>query len=294
MAQVCSLDFSTSPVKSTFEDKDFLVGPKSSSFMNQGSSHFQQARITPDLFTFLSSSSSSDLEPLPIGAYKSPYHKAAQESMLKESIEFLFGSAPSSKRKLEEEGASMSVMNKNKKRKRWDNDDVSDDGSDQSSQSDGLRFRPYQNQQWGERFEDLKEFRRTNGHCSVPYDNPPNPTLARWVKRQRYQYKLFNEGQPSAMTEERIQALEGVGFVWDTYTAAWERRMSELRNFQAIHGHVNVPATYRVNKKLAAWVKCQRRQHKLFAHGKPSTLTHDRVEDLNRMNFQWEMRGSRQ
>jgi len=293
MALVCSFDFKTHPMKSTNPDMDFLKGLMTTStlLMNQDSFHFQQeGRITPDEPMFSSSVLAADLEPVPIGAYyKNPYHQAAQQSILKESVEFLFGSSSSSKQ--EEDGASMVSKNSSnkKKRKRCDNDDLSDDDS---ARSDAFRFRPYQNQQWGDRFEELKDFRRTNGHCSVPYDHPPNPSLARWVKRQRYQYKLFMEGQPSAMTEERLLSLEAVGFVWDTYTAAWERRISELRTFRAMHGHCNVPATYRPNKKLAAWVKCQRRQYKFFSEGKASTLTRDRVNDLNQMDFQWELRGN--
>jgi hypothetical protein len=284
MALVCSIDFKTSPINPSLHDLDFMGGRSNTTSLD--SFHFEQGRVTPDLPMFTPSSSSSfetyDLEPVPIGAIKTPYHQAHLQSMLKESVELLFGSSS-----CQEDDCSV------KKRKRSDSD-LSDDDCSRESRSDVLRFRPYQNQQWGERFEDLKEFKRANGHCSVPYDHPPNPSLARWVKRQRYQYKLYIEGEPSAMTDERLQALEAVGFVWDTYTAAWERRLSELRTFQAQHGHTNVPATYRANKKLAAWVKCQRRQYKLFSEGKDSTLTLDRVEDLNRMGFQWGMRGNKQ
>jgi len=258
--------------------------------MDVDSFQFPKERITSGVPMFsspLCSIPTDDLEPVPIGTCKTPYHQVAQQSMLKESIDFLFGSSFSVS-KFEGNGAiMMSSNNKNKKRKRFDLDDLFDDYSSLPSREDAIRFRPYQNQQWCDRFEELKEFRRINGHCAVPYDHPANPTLARWVKRQRYQYKLYVEGRPSAMTEERMHLLEEMGFVWDTYMAAWERRMGELRRFQAMHGHANVPATYRVNRKLAAWVKCQRRQYKLFREGKPSTLTLQRVGDLNQMNFQW-------
>uniref|UniRef100_A0A7S4I127 Helicase-associated domain-containing protein n=1 Tax=Odontella aurita TaxID=265563 RepID=A0A7S4I127_9STRA len=47
---------------------------------------------------------------------------------------------------------------------------------------------------------------------------PAHPQLARWVKRQRYQYKLMSEGKRSTTTEERIRELERAGFVWSVRT----------------------------------------------------------------------------
>ena len=46
------------------------------------------------------------------------------------------------------------------------------------------RFRQYQSDQWMDRFEDLLEFKRENGHCLVPHNFPPNQQLAQWTKRQ--------------------------------------------------------------------------------------------------------------
>ena len=235
--------------------------------------------VAPDFSIFApSAAGTADLEPLPMNVHRNPQHQAALHSMLNESVSFVMG----------EDGGAKKISGNDKKRKRDDSE-----GMESIKDSDPERFRAYQAEQWDQRLDDLFEFRRIHGHCSVPYDYPANPTLARWVKRQRYQYKLFKEGQNSAMTQRRIEALEAAGFVWDTYTAAWERRISELRAFKAENGNCNVPATYRANKKLAAWVKCQRRQYKLFQEGKPNTLTQDRIDALNQMGFHWEMRSYR-
>lgn len=48
------------------------------------------------------------------------------------------------------------------------------------------RFRQYQAEQWTEKFQELMEFRGQRGHCNVPHSFDENPSLARWVKRQRY------------------------------------------------------------------------------------------------------------
>jgi hypothetical protein len=89
--------------------------------------------------------------------------------------------------------------------------------SETSSSDDPIsysRFRGYQADQWTEMFEELCAFTKKNGHCQVPHGYPTNESsLARWTKRQRYQYKLRLEDKPSTMTEDRIGALNALGFV---------------------------------------------------------------------------------
>lgn len=154
------------------------------------------------------------------------------------------------------------------------------------------KFRPYQEEKWKERFEDLLAFRSKNKNCLVPHTYPTNPTLARWVKRQRYQYKLFQQGEQSSMTQERIDMLDDVGFVWHSHEVVWQERLSELLDFKKRHGDCLVPSNYAPNPKLATWVKCQRRQYKLHLRGSPSNITVDRIKILENIGFEWELRSS--
>jgi hypothetical protein len=151
-------------------------------------------------------------------------------------------------------------------------------------------FRAYQAEQWTQRFEELCEFCKLNGHCQVPHTFTKNPALARWVKRQRYQYKLRLENKPATMTDERISVLEKIGFVWDSHVAAWEERRFELIEYKKSYGHCNVPSNYSNNRQLAVWVKRQRRQYKFFWDGKPSSMTNQRITALESIGFEWELR----
>ncbi|CAJ1952789.1 unnamed protein product [Cylindrotheca closterium] len=154
-----------------------------------------------------------------------------------------------------------------------------------------LRFRPYQNERWEQCFSDLLKYRQQYGHCCVPHTYDRNPALARWVKRQRYQFKLRSQGKESTMTIRRVQALEEAGFIWDSHNATWEERLNELKEYRRINGHCEVPTHYQQNKKLATWVKCQRRQYKLYRDGRQSTMTPERIDELDQMDFSWGMRG---
>ena len=166
------------------------------------------------------------------------------------------------------------------------------------------RFRSYQSDQWALRFQDLNAFRQEFGHCHVPHVFPANPALAQWVKRQRYQYKLYQRGAHSTLTPERLQGLRQLGFVFDSHMAAWEERMEELRRYHAKFGTCRVvPNASRVVvgagtsgdssssskdwTQLAMWIKTQRRQYRLFQKGQPSTMTVERIAQFDKLGLVW-------
>jgi len=153
-----------------------------------------------------------------------------------------------------------------------------------------VRFRRYQADQWMERFEDLINYKEENCHCLVPHSYPENQQLAQWVKRQRYQFKLKSLGRHSTLTDERQKELEDMGFVWDSHKAAWYERLEALKKYHAKHGNCMVPTNYEEDRPLAVWVKCQRRQLKLFRKGRRSTMTEDRFQELEKLGFEWNPR----
>jgi hypothetical protein len=185
---------------------------------------------------------------------------------------------------------------------RGTDDDMDDDDG---SQSDQGRFREYQACQWSRRFQQLVEYKNIHGHVCVPHTSRDAPSLGRWVKRQRYQYKLWQDCRPeSTMTQDRINALESIGFVWESHEGTWETRFNELERFYQEHGHSNVPSNHS-NNKLATWVKYQRRQFKLQKNQKNwtiplstskaphSSLTADRIKKLQSLGFEWQLRRCR-
>lgn len=153
---------------------------------------------------------------------------------------------------------------------------------------------PYQDdKQWSAMYEELCEYRRQKGHCNVPCLHQQNMQLARWVKRQRYQYQLILGGKRNRMSLKRIESLNDIGFVWDAQRAAWYDRLAELKDFKRKNGHCSVPSNFEENASLATWVKCQRRQYKLRREGKPNFMTRQRIHELEKIGFEWELRTSK-
>lgn len=164
------------------------------------------------------------------------------------------------------------------------------DDSDSDSGSSGLKYRQYQAENWSERYESLVAFRKNHGHCLVPNSYPEDVALAQWVKRQRYQYKLKQESKRSTLSDERVNALENIGFVWDSHRAVWDERFNELLAYKRVNGNCNVPSRYTENRQLAVWVKRQRRQYKFFCTNKPSSMTEERITRLESIRFEWDLR----
>jgi hypothetical protein len=62
------------------------------------------------------------------------------------------------------------------------------------------------------RLRQLKEYKDRYGTCLVPTSYPK---LGTWCHHQRRQYKKWKEGKESHITQERIDKLEELGFVWN-------------------------------------------------------------------------------
>lgn len=140
---------------------------------------------------------------------------------------------------------------------------------------------------WQDNFHQLLLFRMNHNHCFVPCVYRPNPSLASWAKRQRYQYRLFVNGKKASINLERIKLLESVGFVWNSQKALWQERLRELVSFKEKYGTCDVPSHFPQNQPLATWVKCQRRQYRLYRQRQPSNISHERIKTLEKHGFSW-------
>ena len=117
---------------------------------------------------------------------------------------------------------------------------------------------------------------------------------------------MFQEGKPSNMSQDRLQALESSGFTWrdpsrtrkrsDTRQETWDGFLSQLVDFKVKYGHFMVN---KVNKTLekgnrlgrldefCGWV---RKQYMLYKEGQPCQLTDEKVKQLREIDF-WLERG---
>eukprot|EP00815_Leptocylindrus_aporus_P009886 CAMPEP_0116067736 /NCGR_PEP_ID=MMETSP0322-20121206/11229_1 /TAXON_ID=163516 /ORGANISM="Leptocylindrus danicus var. apora, Strain B651" /LENGTH=350 /DNA_ID=CAMNT_0003554685 /DNA_START=139 /DNA_END=1192 /DNA_ORIENTATION=- len=134
---------------------------------------------------------------------------------------------------------------------------------------------------WLEMFEALKVFKQKYGNCLVPNYCSENVKLGIWVKTQRYQYRLLNEGKPAKISNERIMLLNSVGFVWDVskmieeeHRKGWDRNLHRVKLFKLEHGHCNIPSKFeKGNNGLGAWMSRNRANYRLKQSGLRSSMT---------------------
>ena len=71
--------------------------------------------------------------------------------------------------------------------------------------------------------------------------------LGNWVRWQRVQYKRFMEGKSFPITQDRIDILNDIGFIWDPWHDSFDLLLSKLVEYKETHGNSNVPKRYKDN-----------------------------------------------
>lgn len=155
---------------------------------------------------------------------------------------------------------------------------------------------------WETRIKELKEYKKKHGTVVVPKDYEANKKLGRWVDHQLSFYSMKLAGQETPLTDERVKELEALGFSPDILEGTehapdsghssvldsnWKKRLDELKKYRQEHGDCSVPKRYKPNTALGYWVNTQRKHYKLKQEGKKSTMTDERIQELEKLGFAW-------
>ncbi len=125
------------------------------------------------------------------------------------------------------------------------------------------------------RLDELKALVASDG--KVKRTNQYEPGMKTWLYHQQ---RCFREGK---LSKDKIQALRDVGVTLKmTQRVSWDARLMELIEFKRIHGHCNVPATWRHNKELGSWVGTQRK------YKRTGKLSDERISALTSVGLEWE------
>ena len=71
-------------------------------------------------------------------------------------------------------------------------------------------------QMWNIRLQELRDFKKSHGHCEVDLDyTSPHYDLALWIREQRMLHLRASEGIPSHLEQLHIEELDNLGFNWN-------------------------------------------------------------------------------
>ena len=100
------------------------------------------------------------------------------------------------------------------------------------------KLREINDAKWESKLELLRQYKKDKGDCLVPRDYTVNgEALGRWVERQREAFRKFQEDEQSAtITQERIDKLNAIGFVWNPHETQWNSKLELLRQYKEDKG----------------------------------------------------------
>ena len=138
----------------------------------------------------------------------------------------------------------------------------------------GFQFDRY-NDRWESRYCELVKFKEVHGHDNVPDSWPEKLRLARWVMTQR---QMNRKGK---LSQDRIQKLEAIGFVWCRQDHGWYKIYWRLVNYKKVHVNCDVPLMWKEDPQLGSWVIKQRYWRK------KGLLKNERIRKLDEVGMRW-------
>mmetsp|Transcript_25990 Transcript_25990/g.29715 ORF Transcript_25990/g.29715 Transcript_25990/m.29715 type:complete len:287 (-) Transcript_25990:276-1136(-) len=179
---------------------------------------------------------------------------------------------------------------KEPKRRKKDNGTKSRLSDEREELLNGINFVwSRQDHIWNTRLDQLKQFKIEHGHTRVP---TKGGKLGNWVMLQRLQYSLQVKGEKNTLTDQRIKALNEIGFVWHMQEVSWEEKYNELRSCLQKHSEMSSEESIssyitRNAPHLHSWIASQRAEKRYKEQGLHNHLGDERENRLNNINFDW-------
>lgn len=137
---------------------------------------------------------------------------------------------------------------------------------------------------WMGRYNELVAFKELNGHCNPSARKENEKTLGAWVLLQRM------DNKKKLLEEYKVELLNKIDFVWNGEKSSkifkqkddvWLLKYQKLLDYKQKHNTTIVPQH---NKELGRWVNDQR------VNFKRNKLTQFRIDNLNEINFVWDVK----
>jgi hypothetical protein len=122
----------------------------------------------------------------------------------------------------------------------------------------------------------LQAFVKREGHAQVPVDWVEGTyRLGKWAASKRV--------NKNSLSKERLDQLNSVGFVWNSYDSAYERNLKMLKVFVKRERHARVPTGWvEQGVRLGQWVADIRSERRR------SKLTPEQLAELLSLGFVWD------
>lgn len=156
----------------------------------------------------------------------------------------------------------------------------------------GMVWESVRDLSWERHFSEAKKYYEENGNLLVTVDDTlyGGVKLGRWLGNLRVARK---SGIKSAyLTQERIDALDTIGMIWDVPDYLWEQNYGAALAYYRKHGNLDVPVGYADENgiRLGAWLAKLRIMRRSKAAG--AELSEEQTAKLDALGMVWEKRGN--
>ena len=134
---------------------------------------------------------------------------------------------------------------------------------------------------WQKYFQEAEAYHKQYNNLNVKagYITKSGVKLGSWLSNLRTYRK--NNIQQNYLTQDRIEALDKLGMVWDVPDYLWEQNYAACMEYHRMHGNLEIPSDY-VSKdglKIGTWLRNQRANKK--------RLTKDQIRRLEEIGMLW-------
>ena len=136
---------------------------------------------------------------------------------------------------------------------------------------------------WERQMDELCAFYEKYGTCDVSRSDKDHHKLYRWIREQKRIYRDKNEmGQSGGLSEKRISALKGIGFIFDSVGTTLTSQQADLTKFHREQSHCELANE---NHELNQWVQRVRNQYQNKLNGKESMAQPRHIQAFTKMEF---------
>ena len=157
----------------------------------------------------------------------------------------------------------------------------------------GMRWGLKSDQNWEQHFKVAQEYYREHGNLLVNVRDGKygGVELGRWLAQLRTYRK--SGIRANYLTEERAEALDSIGMVWDVPDYLWEQNYHAAVQYHKEHGDLDVPYYYVTpdGVKLGVWIANTRFAGRNEGTGR-AELTEEQRRRLDELGMIWENRNN--
>ena len=140
------------------------------------------------------------------------------------------------------------------------------------------------NNYWNMYFDLLKKYLDEFGEFPTSSTVYKGVNLGNWCNIQR---QIYKGNRNEKLTKDKIDKLNSINFIWDIFEDKWNMYFNLLKEYLDKFGEFPTSSTVYKGVNLGNWCVVQRQ---IYKGNRNEKLTKDKIDKLNSIGFEWNLR----